>query len=124
MFNDPLFVRVKNGVSPTPLARDLIGPVRKALGILDNLGRLRHTNARGAMHTCRDNTTVNGRNDVQDLFGLPGNHLNDLVNGMLSVTGVNSFRGVPQEEVNTASLARFLLDEGATDLFGDTGVNR
>ncbi len=35
MFNDPLFVRVKNGVSPTPLARDLIGPVRKALSILD-----------------------------------------------------------------------------------------
>ena len=36
MFNDPLFVRVKSGVSPTPLARDLIGPVRKALYILDN----------------------------------------------------------------------------------------
>ena len=35
MFNDPLFVRVKSGVSPTPLARDLIGPVRKALGMLD-----------------------------------------------------------------------------------------
>lgn len=35
LFNDPLFVRVKNGVSPTPLARDLIGPIRQALGILD-----------------------------------------------------------------------------------------
>ena len=39
MFNDPLFVRVKNGVSPTPLARDLIGPVRQALGILDQTVR-------------------------------------------------------------------------------------
>lgn len=35
MFNDPLFVRVKRGVSPTPLARDLIGPVRQALKIFE-----------------------------------------------------------------------------------------
>ncbi len=35
MFNDPLFVRVKRGVSPTPLARDLIGPVKQALKIFE-----------------------------------------------------------------------------------------
>ena len=38
-FNDPLFVRDGHGVSPTPLARETIGPVRQALaqiqGVMD-----------------------------------------------------------------------------------------
>nr|WP_277749316.1 LysR family transcriptional regulator [Parahaliea mediterranea] len=34
-FNDPLFVRSRNGVSPTSLAHNLIGPVREALQALD-----------------------------------------------------------------------------------------
>ncbi|MFC6199411.1 LysR substrate-binding domain-containing protein [Ponticaulis profundi] len=35
-FNDPLFRRADKGVTPTPAARALIGPVRKALLILKN----------------------------------------------------------------------------------------
>lgn len=40
MLDDPLFVRIKTGVSPTPLARDLIGPIRQALQIFE--GTFRH----------------------------------------------------------------------------------
>ncbi|GAB3378687.1 LysR family transcriptional regulator [Spongiibacter taiwanensis] len=35
-FDDPLFVRTPAGMSPTPLARSLIEPVRAALGTLDD----------------------------------------------------------------------------------------
>src|SRR5215510_8594831 len=33
-FNDPLFVRTSEGMSPTPVAQSLIGPVRLALAQL------------------------------------------------------------------------------------------
>jgi DNA-binding transcriptional LysR family regulator len=32
--NDPLFVRTPNGMTPTPCARDLVGPVRQALDLI------------------------------------------------------------------------------------------
>ncbi|KAF1066162.1 MAG: PCP degradation transcriptional activation protein [Pseudomonas citronellolis] len=33
-FNDPLFVRTAQGMVPTPMAQNIIGPVRNALGLL------------------------------------------------------------------------------------------
>ncbi|SEL70723.1 DNA-binding transcriptional regulator, LysR family [Atopomonas hussainii] len=33
-FNDPLFVRTAQGMVPTPMAQNIIGPVRQALGLL------------------------------------------------------------------------------------------
>lgn len=36
LFNDPLFIRVGKGISPTPIAHDLIGPVRQALQTFDS----------------------------------------------------------------------------------------
>ena len=33
-FNDPLFVRTAQGMVPTPMAQNIIGPVRSALGLL------------------------------------------------------------------------------------------
>ena len=54
IFDDPLFVRVKGGVSPTPLARDLIGPVRQALRILDKtINNLEVFNPRTSERTIR-----------------------------------------------------------------------
>jgi DNA-binding transcriptional LysR family regulator len=35
MFGDPLFARTARTMSPTPFARDVIGPVREALGTLE-----------------------------------------------------------------------------------------
>lgn len=34
LFNDPLFVRTSKGMSPTPAARTIIGPVRQALALI------------------------------------------------------------------------------------------
>ena len=34
LFDDPLFVRTPTGMSPTPVATNIIGPVRQALGLL------------------------------------------------------------------------------------------
>jgi DNA-binding transcriptional LysR family regulator len=34
LFNDPLFVRTSKGMSPTPMARSIIGPVRQALALM------------------------------------------------------------------------------------------
>ncbi len=34
LFNDPLFVRTSKGMSPTPVARAIIGPVRQALTLI------------------------------------------------------------------------------------------
>src|SRR5262249_21363647 len=36
-FNDPLFVRTTDGMSPTPAAQSLIGPVRTALAQLRDI---------------------------------------------------------------------------------------
>jgi DNA-binding transcriptional LysR family regulator len=33
-FNDPLFVRTAQGMVPTPMAQNIIGPVRNALSLL------------------------------------------------------------------------------------------
>ncbi|MBD2859614.1 LysR family transcriptional regulator [Spongiibacter sp. KMU-158] len=41
LFDDPLFVRSPGGVSPTPLARQLINPVRQALETLDDCVKAR-----------------------------------------------------------------------------------
>jgi DNA-binding transcriptional LysR family regulator len=35
-FRDPLFVRTSRGMQPTPHAAELLGPVRQALGLLDD----------------------------------------------------------------------------------------
>ncbi len=36
LFNDPLFVRLRNGMTPTPMARELYQPILSALRILEN----------------------------------------------------------------------------------------
>ena len=35
LFGDPLFVRTPRGMNPTPLAQELAGPVRQALGLIE-----------------------------------------------------------------------------------------
>ncbi|MDA1300440.1 MAG: LysR family transcriptional regulator [Proteobacteria bacterium] len=34
LFNDPLFVRTADGMVPTPIAQNIIGPVRQSLGLI------------------------------------------------------------------------------------------
>jgi DNA-binding transcriptional LysR family regulator len=43
LVDDPLFVRKGHGMSPTPVARELIGPVRRAIGEIEgSLSQLSH----------------------------------------------------------------------------------
>lgn len=34
MFADPLFIRTAKGMTPTPVARNMVGPIRQALGLI------------------------------------------------------------------------------------------
>lgn len=58
IFADPLFVRSPQGMSPTPLARQLIDPVREALKTFDNCIRSRvGFDPCSAVHTFRIHAT-------------------------------------------------------------------
>ncbi len=58
VFADPLFVRSPQGMSPTPLARQLIDPVRQSLRLLDDCVRARvDFDPHSAQHTFRIHAT-------------------------------------------------------------------
>lgn len=58
LFDDPLFVRSPQGMSPTPLARQLIEPIRESLKVFDQCLRARlDFDPRRAQHTFRIHAT-------------------------------------------------------------------
>jgi len=66
-FNDPLFVRTTEGMSPTPAAQSLIGPVRSALAQLREIFEEKSSFAPSASHRLFHLLT----NDYVELMMLP-----------------------------------------------------
>jgi len=107
MFNDPLFVRRQNVMTPTPLARQMIGMIRQSLNGLETT--LTQVNRFDPATTRRKFT-----------IGLRSNLESPLLNGLMSrIIGVAPFIDVAAVRAERRDLDRE-LSAGALDVAIDT----
>ena len=75
------------------------GDVEVALGVFDHLGSFGHLDAASLVNPCGDYAAVNLGYLIKGGLGVTRHHLDNLGNGALFVTGVNSLRAVTHPEV-------------------------
>ena len=100
------------------------GDVQVALGVLDDLGRLGHLDAGGAVDARPDHRAVDLRQQVRRGLIRAGNDFGDGFQGVNLVAGIDALRRIAHREVAAEAQARFLLQDGHADFFRQAGIDR
>ncbi len=95
-----------------------------ALRIFDDLGRFGDFNARCAMNPGFDDHSIGLGHNLQRLLVLCRHHLDDPFKGMFFVPRIDTLRGIPDLEINTALHAGSLLQDRQAIFLRRTGIDR
>ena len=99
------------------------GNVDIPLGILDDLGSLRHLDGRSLMRPVHQDGVIDGVHDIGNLRRRAGCHLLDFLHGMELVARIDALRGITGEKVLVELQAGHPLHDGDTLLFRHAGVH-
>src|SRR5690606_20872105 len=100
------------------------GDVDVALRILDDLRGLGRLDVAGAEGAARGRSAIHVSEDIRHLLRLAGDDLDDLVDRMHLVAGIDALRRVAEIKILPRRHAGRRLEDRAADVFGDTGINR
>ena len=100
------------------------GDVDVALRILDDLRGLGYLDGRGLVRAVHQDGIVHAVNEIRHFRGGAGGDLQDLLDRMLLVAGIDALGAVAREEILVEFQAGDLLHHGNALVLGDPGVNR
>src|SRR5690606_26268953 len=99
------------------------GDIDIALRVFQNFRRLGHLDRRGAVHARIDDLLIHAGNDLERLRILARDNLDDILERVLAVAGIDAFRAIAKFEVNAAMQARRLFQLRAANFFRGAGVD-
>ena len=94
-----------------------------ALRVLDDLGGLGDLDRRRAVHARGDDDAVDRGDEVERVARLAGDDLDDRLEAVLLVAGVDALGRVAEVEVRRRFEAGALVEDGHADVFGDARVD-
>ena len=99
------------------------GDVDIALGVLDDLGRLRDADAAGGKGAGGDDRLVEAVDGGRGFGGGAGGDLDDRRQPVLLVAGIDPLGAVAAEEIAVEGQARSLFEQGDAHLLGGPGID-
>ena len=99
------------------------GDIDVALGVLDHFGRLGGPDALGGMDLTAVDGAIDRRQPLGDLRRLARDDLDDAIDGVQAIAGVDALGRIAHEKVDPRLKPGGRGDRGAADLLGDAGID-